>query len=355
MAIVKRGGRYGVRVWRGGRQTWIGTFGTLAEARSAEAKERTKPRVRRSETCDAFAARWLEDYPRPKQTTRRTYGYALRPFAHDFAGVRLADLDRPTAREWALRHTREQVQVARALFSDARRDGLVADNPFSELRLPGSRGRRDLNPLVPAQVHELAETALTVHGEYGRTVRAMILFAGFVGLRPGEMFAASWSHLRGDELRIAEQVSLYGELTTPKNGRARTVLVPPPARQSLVELPRLLGRDFIFLTKRGTHFRRSSFASYWSPVRAAYGRPDMDFYDLRHAAATHLLELGLSPSDVGYQLGHTDGGRLVSALYGHPERSARERIRAAFSEPADLGIVRDAQAGGSSGSSGGAA
>jgi integrase len=57
----------------------------------------------------------------------------------------------------------------------------------------------------------------------------------------------------------------------------------------------------------------------------------MDFYELRHFCATHLLELGVSPSDVAVQLGHRDGGALVMSTYGHPaEDSARERLKRAY-------------------------
>jgi len=70
---------------------------------------------------------------------------------------------------------------------------------------------------------------------------------------------------------------------------------------------------------------------YWNPVRAAFGRPGMDFYELRHFCATHLLELGVSHADVAVQLGHTDGGALVMSTYGHPsEELARARLKAAF-------------------------
>ena len=34
--ILKRGGRYGVRVYRDGRQEWIGTYSTRREAKAAE-------------------------------------------------------------------------------------------------------------------------------------------------------------------------------------------------------------------------------------------------------------------------------------------------------------------------------
>lgn len=57
----------------------------------------------------------------------------------------------------------------------------------------------------------------------------------------------------------------------------------------------------------------------------------MDFYDLRHFCATHLLGLGASHADVAVQLGHTDGGALVMSTYGHPsEDLARLRLKRAF-------------------------
>jgi integrase len=57
----------------------------------------------------------------------------------------------------------------------------------------------------------------------------------------------------------------------------------------------------------------------------------MDFYELRHFCATHLLELGVSHADVAVQLGHTDGGARVMSTYGHPsEDLARERLKRAY-------------------------
>ena len=72
---------------------------------------------------------------------------------------------------------------------------------------------------------------------------------------------------------------------------------------------------------------------YFVPVRVAFGRPRLQFHELRHACATLLLERGLTPEDVALQLGHRDGGGLVRRLYGHPsENLARERIALAFAE-----------------------
>jgi integrase len=51
---------------------------------------------------------------------------------------------------------------------------------------------------------------------------------------------------------------------------------------------------YVFTTSRGEGFSKTSHYYYWHALRAAAGRPGMDFYEVRHFCATHLLELGLS-------------------------------------------------------------
>jgi integrase len=113
--------------------------------------------------------------------------------------------------------------------------------------------------------------------------------------------------------------------------RERIVVLPPTARQALADVPARLDVSWLFVTPRGRRFSKSSLYYYWNPVRAAFGRPGMDFYELRHFCATHLLELGVSDADVAIQLGHTDGGAVVMSTYGHPsEDGARERLKRAY-------------------------
>src|SRR6185437_3649253 len=102
--IVKRGASYGVSVYdpRLGRKRWIGTYATLRDARNAERNASQQRGVLQQVTCGEFVARWLRQYARPAPATQRTYRYALQRFAMDFGRIRLADLDRPTARAWSL-------------------------------------------------------------------------------------------------------------------------------------------------------------------------------------------------------------------------------------------------------------
>ncbi|MGZ6639865.1 MAG: tyrosine-type recombinase/integrase, partial [Solirubrobacteraceae bacterium] len=109
------------------------------------------------------------------------------------------------------------------------------------------------------------------------------------------------------------------------------VTLPPPARVALSDVVPRVDVSWLFTTPRGRQFSKSSLYYYWNPVRAAFGRPGMDFYELRHFCATHLLELGVSHADVAVQLGYTGGGALVMSTYGHPsEDLARERLKRAY-------------------------
>lgn len=335
--IVKRGKKWAVSVYDAGlkRKRWVGTFETRHDAKEAErdaAKRRTTAgRV----TCDEFARRWLAEYARPAAATQRTYRYALVRFTTDFAGVRLCDLGRPAARLWALRQPQSNVRAVRAMLNDAINEGLHSGpNPFANLRLEQSRGRKDLTALTLPEVERLADAALAVHGEYGPTFRAMILFAAYVGLRPGELFALERADIRSDEVTIRQNLDGTGQLKLPKNGKQRIVTLPPPARAALATVAPRLDLPWLFVTRSGRRFSKSSLYYYWNPVRAAFGRPGMDFYELRHFCATHLLDLGVSHADVAIQLGHTDGGALVMSTYGHPsEEAARDRLKRAYGRP----------------------
>ena len=334
--IVKRGKTWGVSVYDSGlrRKRWVGTFKTLGEARDAErAATRRRGHVRL--TCGEFSKLWLSEYARTAGATRRTYRYGIAGFADEFERARLADFDRLTARSWALRAPQSNVRVVRAMFNDAINDGLhPGPNPFSNLRLEQSRGRKDLIALTEDELKDLAEKALAVHGEFGPTFRAMVVFAAYVGLRPGELFALERSDVGRDEVTIRQNLDGTGTIKAPKNGRERIVVLPPPAREALADVPARLDLPWQFLTPRGRRFGKSSLYYYWNPVRAAFGRPGMDFYELRHFCATHLLERGVSHADVAVQLGHTDGGALVMSTYGHPsEDAARERLKRAYERP----------------------
>lgn len=325
-----------------GTKRHLGTFDSKTEAVRVEADWKLRTRATGRETCDSFAERWTRDYPRPRSSTNAHNAERVKAFSRDFADVRIADVDRQAARAWALTH-RHHLPAVRAMFSDALRDGIVDRNPFSSLRLPGSKGRKHLVALTETELRALADHALDDRmelAEYAPEYRALVLFAGYVGLRPGELFALRRDDVRGQMATIERALSRTGEIGPTKTGRARTVIVPPAAQDALLEVPPHPS-GLLFSSPADRMWTQSLHHRYWSRLRLVSNRPGFDFYELRHAAATMLLERGVTPWDVAVQLGHTDGGQLVMELYGHPsEAGSRSRILAAWDQatgPAPIG------------------
>jgi hypothetical protein len=175
MTIVKRGEKYGVLVYDPAtkRKVWAGTRDSEAAALALEARERARRRVTNPrETCDSFARRWPDDYPRPALSTNKTRRYALRRFIEDWKGVPLTKVERAKARMWALEQPEGTSDAVRVMFQDAFNDGLVPENPFSNLRRPRSRGRRDLEVIKEDDIYELAACAEKAwpQNDFGRLV-----------------------------------------------------------------------------------------------------------------------------------------------------------------------------------------
>lgn len=351
MTIVKRGTKHGVKVWDPDRKRyrWVGTYPTLAEAVEAERAASLAPGRDRLTVTD-WARLWLSGYSRDAAATRRTYAYAVKQIVQALGPRGLDAITRPQARQLAGQWPRGTTRVARTMWADAVRDGICEHNPFTNLRLETPKGRKDIEALTEPEVLALAAVALREHGDYGQEAAAIVLTLGFVGVRPGELCALRREDLNPAERELTVRFSMdsAGVEKAPKNGKPRVVTIPPPALAALGQLPPALD-GYLFHSPRGKPLRKGTLHYIWRPVIAAWraqGGRDLDMYELRHAAATHFLERGATPADVAVQLGHTDGGRLVMVLYGHPsEDRARDRLRLAYAERSSLGLRNPSRAG----------
>lgn len=328
--------RYLVRVNHKGKPVFGGTHGTERKAKAAEKtliakleRDGDPARV----TVSEFAARWQDTMLEHVRTsTRETYRHAIKPFLEANGPRLLSAITRDEAHRWV---TKPGQRAARSplctMFNAAVRLDLVRANPFANLGLPSKPGRRDLTALTEAEVYDLAATARSVHGmQYGAEVAAMILMAAYTGMRRGELVVLAWDDISfsDEEVQVSKTLSNDREILPPKNSKPRTVVLPRPAADALRAVPRHLGRARVFGSARGSLLTKSNWHYTWDPVRRAFGKPDLDFHELRHFAATHLLMLGAEPWLVAEHLGHSDGGQLVIRLYGHPEKHhLRCRIR----------------------------
>jgi integrase len=331
MTAFRRGAGWVAKFQLNGEQIWVkgGPWPTKSAAKAAEARLRDQLRRRvTDETCASFADRWLEEWPRPAEATRRQYRDAAKRFADHFGSTPLGEVERLSARTWALTTPRYVIAAVRAMYEDARNVGLVEHNPFTALRLPPVRRGRQITAPTMEQYRKILN-ACTVLGGYGPEFRAMVQFAAWTGVRAGELQALRWQDVGADSITIRRARKRDGSEKKPKNGRERTISFLPPA-QVLDELPRRED-GYVFHSPRGKALDQGSHFYAWREVRAAAGLREIRWHDWRHFCATQLLELGLDHFAVSIQLGHTDGGALVMSRYGHPsEEAARARLLAAF-------------------------
>lgn len=309
-------------------------------------------RERRAETCDAFAARWLTDFPRPAEGSNVHYTERASKFAEDFAGVALRAVQRRAARDWAAANP-ARVPAVRAMFNDAIDDEACTVNPFANLGIKQGPGRKGIIVLTQTEVDRLAEIAAGVHAPpLGPELAAMIVWGAYTLMRPGEIFDARFSHLHGDTYQLDSQWNAKArKVTEPKHGSSGEIYVPAQARHAVTSKPRRLGDDLMFRTARGRRFNGESLHRAWKEVRAAFAAElpghhalrrrlaedpadKLDFYELRHFGASYMLNvLDLEPWVIAQQLRHSDGGGLVTKLYGHPDRKrALSRIRTAYEQ-----------------------
>jgi hypothetical protein len=240
---------------------------------------------------DEFSQRWLSDYARPAPSTQTSYRYALARFRKDFGGPARSSARR---RSGGPRPSPTSSTAPSARCSPT--PGATVSSP--RIRSPsfgsrcpraggGSRcSRKTASSLWPTRrSRSMARTS-------GRRCDRLSWSRALWGFAPAS--AAAWNG------RIcARAISRFaarakGNMGPPKNGEPRLCVVPPPARDALAVVPRFVDQPAVFLTPRLKRFSKGAIHRYFGVVRAAYGRAELDFYELRHACATLLLERGLA-------------------------------------------------------------
>jgi integrase len=174
--------------------------------------------------------------------------------------------------------------------------------------LPGISARIELLPENPArhtyltqpQVHRL------VHTIRSQQTRDLCMIVAYTGLRPAEVLALARSDIQNGCLIVR----------TSKTGRPRVIPYHEAIREPVARLPIVL--DYRTIQK---HFHRA---------RSVLRKPEWRIYDLRHTAASWLLQAGANLVTVRDMLGHVN--LQMTSRYAHLDvshlRAAVQRIKA---------------------------
>lgn len=336
-----------------GRQRfwWVGRFPTKRERDAAVVQARierpweTQPA---QVTCDEWADRYLARYERLVREGKRkassldTARLSLKAFRTEFGSRALGAITPVEAEDWAQTVPGASVPQVVALFNYARRMRAVEHNPFEGLGGRG-RGRADQDPPTVKELAQLLESCDAL-GDYAPQMRALVTVAAYTGMRPGELYELRWTDIDLTANRVHVARRLYrGSVDTPKSNRAKTIALPPPARDVLMRQPTRAG-DLVFLSKTGCRLTAPTVSQYWSVVRARAGL-DFDLYLATKHYGVHLLyRLGLSRRAIAAQMGWSE--RAVDSLlrtYGHTDLVALAEVDALYENTRDAPVTQEAK------------
>jgi integrase len=162
-----------------------------------------------------------------------------------------------------------------------------------------------------------------------------------LGPRVGEVLGLQWIDFDkdGGYLHVRRQWTRFGEYATTKTPAAlRRIPLPADLRDELIEL-RLRSRfstdeDPIFVSRSGTPLgHRNVTRRGFEPARDLAGLPEsLTFHDLRHAAASRLIDAGLDPVTVAAVLGHEDASVTLKVYAARFNRQRKDdAVRVALS------------------------
>ena len=275
----------------------------------AERTEADKPR-----TFGDYATVWL-GARELKPRTRSHYASLLAHQLTTWSSVPVEAIRPDMVREWhnGLDRTRPTTRahaygLLRAILTTAVSDGLISANPC---HIRGAGTSKRVKKIRPATLAELELLVAAMPAKY----RAMTLLASWCGLRFGELVELRRSDVDLDGGRIhvrrgAVRVDGAVVIGTPKSEAGiRDVAIPPhliPVLRQHVRDHAAFGRDgLLFPAKHGGTLAPSTLYKSFYRARAAAGRPDLRWHDLRHTGAVLAAATGATLAELMGRLGHS--------------------------------------------------
>ena len=224
-------------------------------------------------------------------------------------------------------------RVLRKALEDAVDDRLLAYNPAEKAKLPRvERRKHRRSPLTLEETRRLVETAMQT------PIGSLVYTAVKTGMRQGELFALQWDdvdwqqrqiHVRRNVQRVKENGRPTLVFSSPKSESGnRLISVGEGTMQTLqrqmevVSMQRAAAGDrwqefqLVFPSTVGTPRNPSNFLKAYRAVLKAANVPQITFHDLRHMAASIMLNNGVPALVVSYILGHAQPSTTIN-MYGH--------------------------------------
>lgn len=219
----------------------------------------------------------------------------------------------------------------RSVFRAAVRDGMIAVDPTTQVRLPRLRKREAAMAIpTPEVVRSILEAA-------DPRFRAFVGLCAFAGLRLGETaalqigdvdFLRRQVHVRRQVQRLDSSI----EIRLPKYNSERTVHVPDALLAMLSEHVALgLPYEWLFAELEDVPPHQNTVGYRWRITLQRAGVTGVRLHDLRHFYASGLIASGCDVVAVQRALGHAKSTTTLTT-YAHLWPTAEDRVRDAAAQ-----------------------
>lgn len=297
--VVKAKGKTYYYAWRGGPRI-NGEPGTPAFQKAyAEAIESVRVPDETRFSALIVAYKRSADYKKLAESTKKNWSGWLDRIDEHFGTLRIKNFDRPDQIRPRIRKWRSQyaetprgadygMQVLSRVLS-------YAVDPLAKIGMNPCEGIGKLYSANRAAIIWEAPELSQVLAACSKEAKLAVKLAALTGLRAGDLFRLSWSH-------VSENAII---MTTGKSRHQREVVVPiyGELRELLKEIPK---RSPVVLTNsRKSPWTVNGFASVFNKAKneAKLDERDLHFHDLRGTAATKFYRAGLDKRVIAEILG----------------------------------------------------
>ena len=222
---------------------------------------------------------------------------------------------------------RSNIQLA---LEAARLERLIPYNPNTDIKIPTAKQ----TPFVP-KYYDADTVARLLKAAKGDALESVIYLTSTYGFRRSEVLGLEWSAIDFEKNTISvfktavvtTSGTLYQERTKNKTSR-RVLPMSPEIKNYLLRLynhqqkmKELFGNTYIdndLICKRdnGDPIKPDFVSRHFIEILQSNNLPRIRFHDLRHSAATILINVGYTMKEVSEWLGHSDIGTTMN-IYAH--------------------------------------
>lgn len=239
---------------------------------------------------------------------------------------------------------KKYVVMVKGVFDHMKKKGLVKDNPVDEF-LKSNRGVKaaPTRTFTIEQVTRLLEAAGQKRPKGRERLQKLmeicVHFGAFCGLRHGEILALMWRNIDLEQgiVHIRHNLTVYDELKSPKTAAGKRSVPMPrhmvPMLEAWKEYCIEDGRGLIFNQVNGYGpngtkltvgpWNYANFSCQWHALLKQAGLDGRDkdgrvlrFHDLRHFAASMMIERKIPLPEVAHLLGHSHFDTTLQ-VYAH--------------------------------------